>query len=226
MGCVLAPEPLSWISASIQAFTGNPLACSSQVCPALTAGPRQKSSNFVVVNRLHSRNTHCVTTQVALNMCSCTMTTRTSKEKCVSKKRQYRLPDKALRSLHIGLRPELDAKGGTVLVPNPDPKPYRFKDGSQSAPTGFEITSTAAWPQAALVPLLTPSGWPQVVHAILVLPAQKTGNVSKHARAPAPHLPHGTRGVVGPIPVSRATPPTHASRVRAQAPPRKPSGFP
>jgi hypothetical protein len=67
------------------------------------------------------------------------MTTRTSKEKCVSKKRQYRLSDKSLRSLHIGLRPELDAKGGTVLVPNPDPKPYRFKDGSQAAPTGFGI---------------------------------------------------------------------------------------
>lgn len=50
---------------------------------------------------------------------------------------KYRLTQAQLRSLTIGERPELDASGRVVLVPNETGKPYRFADATPGAPVGF-----------------------------------------------------------------------------------------
>jgi len=52
---------------------------------------------------------------------------------------KYRLSQAQLRALTVDQRPGFDAKGRTILVPNPDRKPYRFADGNQGAPGGFTI---------------------------------------------------------------------------------------
>lgn len=52
---------------------------------------------------------------------------------------KYRLTQAQLRSLTVEQRPDFDAKGRTILVPNPGKKPYRFADGNQGAPGGFTI---------------------------------------------------------------------------------------
>ncbi|HFF6201753.1 integrase family protein [Stenotrophomonas sp. GD03819] len=54
-------------------------------------------------------------------------------------KQRYKLSDRQLRALTINERPALDANGKTVIEPNPDPKPYRFVDDTQGAPTGFGV---------------------------------------------------------------------------------------
>lgn len=54
-------------------------------------------------------------------------------------KQGYRLNERQLRALTTNERPTLDKQGKTVIEPNPDPKPYRFQDGTPGAPTGFGI---------------------------------------------------------------------------------------
>lgn len=52
---------------------------------------------------------------------------------------KYRLSQAQLRTLTVDQRPAFDAKGHTILVPNPDRTPYRFADGNQGAPGGFTV---------------------------------------------------------------------------------------
>ncbi|MBC9081564.1 integrase family protein [Stenotrophomonas maltophilia] len=54
-------------------------------------------------------------------------------------KQRYRLNDRQLRALNINQRPAIDPQGKTVIEQNPDPKPYRFMDGTPGAPTGFGV---------------------------------------------------------------------------------------
>lgn len=44
-----------------------------------------------------------------------------------------------MRALSLDQRPALDAKGRTVLAPNPGGAPYRFSDGSPGAPLGMTV---------------------------------------------------------------------------------------
>jgi len=50
---------------------------------------------------------------------------------------KYRLTQAQLRSLTIAERPELEAPGRVVLVPNETGKPYRLADATSGAPVGF-----------------------------------------------------------------------------------------
>lgn len=50
---------------------------------------------------------------------------------------KYRLTQTQLRSLTMAQRPELDANGKVILVPNETGKSYRFGDATPGAPVGF-----------------------------------------------------------------------------------------
>ena len=50
---------------------------------------------------------------------------------------KYRLTQAQLRSLTMAERPELDANGKVVFVPNEKGEPYRFVDDTPGAPAGF-----------------------------------------------------------------------------------------
>jgi hypothetical protein len=52
---------------------------------------------------------------------------------------KYRLTQGQLRALTVNHRPAIGADGKTQLVKNAGGKPYRFSDGTQGAPSGFNI---------------------------------------------------------------------------------------
>ncbi|TBV74785.1 integrase family protein [Pseudoxanthomonas winnipegensis] len=52
---------------------------------------------------------------------------------------KYRLTQTQLRELTVEKRPQLTDGGRVQLVDNPERKPYRFRDGTKGAPTGFGI---------------------------------------------------------------------------------------